>query len=243
MRMNKPCPDDDEDVEPSGGLPPKKTSSYYPTTIWDLFRSAKGSGPEAEAASTTIYERYKAPVLGQFKRYGFTDPEDFCDEFFAKVFFPKLIQKAVEPKGHFRGLLGLVLHSYIVDQLRKRKRHPLDGASSLDPEREIPSEHDLEAELARHDAKLVVGRSYAQLKDQYASEGKIKEFEFCLGSRAGASGKEAAVELGTTEGNIRQLRLRARRRLRNLILKEVEVIARPGERDLEASRLIRLYRA
>jgi RNA polymerase sigma factor (sigma-70 family) len=93
----------------------------FPTTVWTTIERAGRDEPEA---LESFAAQYRAPVLAYLRGRGLTaaDAEDLCQDVFLRVLRGKVLARADEARGRFRGLLLAVARHAHLDWLRRRKK-------------------------------------------------------------------------------------------------------------------------
>lgn len=233
------------------------SSNVYPSTSWTVIVKCQQGDSNWEEAARTLFERYRAVVTGRFRKCGFSDPEDWCSQFMADVFFPKVVSGALRESGRFRGFLGICLYRFMVSVWRKRTLirggNPLDAAVSLDAQGSAPSDpaapptqESVQVELDRELAVAVVNLALAEVKTHYQTPGKMEQFalfaDFSGKGLAGRKYAEVARDWGTTENNVKQRARTFRFLLNQAVREEVRKIAVDGEVEAEMKYLLSLLR-
>ena len=127
--------------------------------------------------------------------------------------------------------LGRVLLS--IDAQEAEGRHADEPLETLDPE----------ALFERRWALTILERAMARLRHEFAATGRTVEFEqleaYLTGSEPKAPHQSAAERLGTTEGAIKKMVHRLRRRYGLLLREEIAAtVADPEEIDAELRHLL-----
>lgn len=225
----------------------------FATTRWSLVKRA--SGPldgDAREALDQLARLYWGPVYSYLRRRGFDD-EAACDgaqELFGQLLEHDLLER-VDPdaEGRFRSWLLKVLEHRLGNLRRKRgaakrggDRAQVELASGLEP---ADRESSPEVAFRRAWARGVIARAIEALSSEHAAAGREAEFEAIKESLAATgarpSYKALAERLDRDVGAIARLLHGARRRLRELIHRELRESVSDGAsledevRDLLAS--------
>jgi RNA polymerase sigma-70 factor (ECF subfamily) len=83
----------------------------------------------AEWAWKIVFDEYSGPVLGYLRSQGTSEPEDLLSEVFLQV--ARNVGTFNGSMGSFRSWVFTVAHSRIIDDRRRRRRHPVDPVESL----------------------------------------------------------------------------------------------------------------
>ena len=240
-----------------GGPPQRDRAAIGPefaTTRWSIVIAAgRESGAESRDALATLCRLYWYPLYAFVRRRGF-DPDQAADHtqaFFARLLERKIVRGANPDRGRFRGyLLGALKHHLAHEwaHARAQKRGGGRESFSLDlsgAENRYRSEpaHDLTPEKTfdRQWAVTVLELAMGELERQTAAAGKHRQFLRLKGFLAGGSleaYREAAEDLGLTQGAVSVLVHRFRRRYRDLIREQIaETVQSQEEVDDEVRHL------
>jgi len=233
------------------------TTGFAPTR-WTLVLRSQGQTPEARAALSELCEAYYRPVLRFLRREGYDEDgaRELVQEFFARVLSRCGFEEAAPEKGRFRSyLLGALKHC-LADQ-RKRERALKRGAGRSAESLELLQEEEglrptglpeavllsPEASFDREWALEIMARALSRLQQEFASDEKSAQFEalkpWLMGETPVMPQADAARRLGLTEGAVKVLVHRLRKRFRNAVRQEISQTLRdPALVDEELQHLI-----
>ena len=215
-----------------------RPGSVFVTTHWSVVVGAQDKGsPDSAAALEKLCHAYWHPLYAHVRRLGHAPPdaEDLTQEFFARLLQRDYLQAADQAKGRFRTFLLVALDRFLAnewDRARAQKRGggcavvPLDTtlAERLYAEQSVP-ELSLEQEYERRWALTLVEQAVGRLRTEYEQSGKAAEFARLKGFLAAERGSipygPVASDLGATEGAVRVMVYRLRRRFREIFSEEV----------------------
>ncbi len=228
------------------------TAARFHTTRWSLVLSAGDlTAPEAEESLAALCEMYWYPLYAYLRRKGYSAPEseDLTQGFFCR-FLQKNYLQAVKPeKGRFRSyLLGALRHfvSHERDRAQAEKRGggkaPLrldfqdaEDRYGLEPSHEITPE----TLFDRRWGLTLLDRVLRRLQEETEKSGKSELFRslnttLLSGKTPHGEYEKLASELDLTEGAVRVILHRLRRRYRALLRDEIaHTVARPQDIDDE----------
>ena len=210
-------------------------------TRWTLVLRAKGESPEAREALSALCEAYWQPVLRFLRREGRNDDSarELAQEFFSRLLAGGGLNGVDPERGRFRSfLLGAVKHflADVRDHERRLKRGGGIAPESLEAARDEESPTGLEVPdpgativdevFDREWALALMSRSLSVLENELVGEGKGAQFAvlkpWLAGDSAGPTHAGAAQELGLSEGAVKVLIHRLRKRFREVVKSEVE---------------------
>jgi RNA polymerase sigma-70 factor (ECF subfamily) len=227
----------------------------FATTRWSLVSAAAGQNPDAaRAALAELCELYWYPLYAFVRRQG-VDADaasDLTQGFFARFIELESLQSARQDRGRFRSyLLGAVKH-FIANERQRMLAQKRGGGVrvvSFDPQdaetryQREPA-HGLTPEhvFERRWALLLIERALEQVAAEMAARNKAKEFErlrpFLVEDAGNDSYRTAGAELGMSEGAVKVLIHRLRRRFReNLRAAIAETVTSPDDVDDEIRHL------
>jgi RNA polymerase sigma-70 factor (ECF subfamily) len=210
----------------------------FATTRWTLVLAAgRGKSKESDEALAALCEAYWYPLFAFARRLGHSPEEsqDLTQEFFARLLEKNYLGAADPERGRFRSFLLAAFKHFLAKERERahaqkrgggRPTLPLDFEAgerrySLEPAHEVTAEHLYEQRWAL----AVLDQVLARLRDEFGRAGKADLFERLKGHLAGAeadpSCREAAAELGTTEGAFKMAVHRLRHRFREVLLAEI----------------------
>jgi RNA polymerase sigma-70 factor (ECF subfamily) len=226
---------EDHETPPEGQARPR---SVFVTTHWSIVLDAKNKdSPDSAAALEKLCQTYWYPLYAHVRRLGHPPPdaEDLAQEFFARLLQKGYLEAADQAKGRFRTFLLVALDRFLAnewDRAQAQKRGggcavvPLDTALAerLYAEQSVP-ELSLEREYERRWALTLVEQAVGRLRTEYEQAGKTAQFARLKGFLSAEQGSISygplARELGTTEGAVRVMAHRLRRRFREIFSEEV----------------------
>jgi len=217
------------------------------TTRWSVVLSctdSDGDEEKAHAALAELCKIYWRPVFAFICRQGHSvpDAQDLTQDFFARLLARNDFAAADRTKGRFRSYLAGALKHFLAnarDQARARKRGggraplPLDFATAESRYNREPA-HTFTAEkaFARRWALTLLEQVLMQLRDEFATAGKMDVFErlkiVLSGPRGSTSYAGLAADLEMTEGAVKVAVHRVRRRYRELLRDQIaRTVAEP----------------
>jgi len=216
-----------------------RTSPFAPTR-WTLVLRARGESVESRAALSELCEAYYQPVLRFLRREGREEDaaRELAHDFFARVLAGGAFDGADPERGRFRSYLLGALRHFLADQrdhARRLKRGGGIAPESLDvpvgtdtsPGFQIadPAATAREADFDREWALTVMDRALSSLRKEFAEAGKLDEFDtlkpWLMGDAATGSQADAARQLGLTEGAVKVMIHRLRKRFRVVVRSEI----------------------
>jgi RNA polymerase sigma-70 factor (ECF subfamily) len=228
----------------------------FATTRWSLVSAAAAGGDTAaaRAALSELCTLYWYPLYAFVRRQG-VDADaaaDVTQGFFARFIELESLQSARQERGRFRSyLLGAVKHFLANERQRAAALKRGGGAKvvSFDPQdaesrylRE-PA-HDLTPEhvFERRWALLLIERTLERVAEEMRGRGRTREFErlrpFLVEEASDDSYRAASTELGMSEGAVKVLIHRLRRRFREQLRAAIaETVASPADVDDEIRHL------
>jgi RNA polymerase sigma factor (sigma-70 family) len=226
--------------ETVSGIPPTPSGGAFAPTRWTLVLRARGESAAAQAALGELCESYCTPVL-TFIRHAGRDEEaarDLTQEFFARLLAQHGLD-AVEPgRGRFLSfLLGAVKH-VLADQHDRAQAAKRGGGQALvsieagtgpdttnglqipDPTGPVP-----DTVFDRPWALTLIERALNALAGELTDAGKAAHFEalkpWLLGEVPSLSQTDVAQGLGLSEGAVKVVVHRLRKRFRELVKAEI----------------------
>ena len=219
------------------------SSGAFAPTRWTLILRAKGESPEARAALGELCEMYYQPVFRFLRREGRVDDDarEAAQEFFARVLRTAGFPEAAPDRGRFRSYLLGALKHFLADQRKHERRLKRGGGAvmeSLDGRVEggLSGFHDPielpdplapapDAAFDREWALEVMSRALDRLKSEFEVEEKAGQFEilkpWLVGESLSLSQAQAAQQLATTEGAVKVMIHRLRKRFREVVRLEI----------------------
>jgi RNA polymerase sigma-70 factor (ECF subfamily) len=180
--------------------------AYGPTEIVRLVARAVTRDAEAFGELYLIY-------IDRIYRYVFSylrdkmTAQDLAEEAFLKAW--TAIESCKGKEGTFSAWLYRIAHNHVIDHFRRRRRYP-----TTEPLKDISSDaDDIEREL---EAKLEQQRLLEAISRLPQSQKRVIILKFI----EGLDNCEIAGILGTSEGNVRIMQMRALTALRQMIDRE-----------------------
>ncbi len=210
----------------------------FTTTHWSVILAAGDSAsPQHELALSTLCRSYWFPLYAYLRRRGYDthQAQDYTQEFFVGLLERRGLGRADPKYGKFRSFLLSSLKNFLSDQwdrARAAKRGGDRKALSLDADAaesrygQEPT-HDMSPEklFERSWALTVLGQAMERLKAEFTTAGKERFFDCLKGYLAAQtdaiSYKDAAAQLGMTEGAVKVAVHRLRRRYRELVRDQI----------------------
>jgi RNA polymerase sigma-70 factor (ECF subfamily) len=204
---------------------------------------------------------YYQPVFRFLRREGRNDDQarEAAQEFFARILSRSGFSEADPDRGRFRSYLLGALKHFLADQRKYEQRHKRGGGvvvESLErrtegdpaghlgpfevPDPTVPAP---DAAFDREWALEVMARALDRLKEEFAKEEKAPQFEvlkpWLVGESASLSQADAARQLETTEGAVKVMIHRLRKRFREVVRSEIgQTLHDAGQVDEELRHLI-----
>lgn len=206
-------------------------AAFQPTLWTQVLKARTRSSPEGRAALDRLLAAYWKPIYFFIRRRGrnVEDAKDLTQEFFAR-FLEREALKGVDPsKGKFRTFLLAVLEHLLSDEYDRRKakkRTPrFDFAKA---ETQFRPDHSFERDWAL----AVFERAFVRLREE-----DPRGAETLKRMRGYAN---IAEKLDTTEGNVKVIAHRAKKRLRQLLLEEIRpTVADDSDEKTELAEILR----
>jgi RNA polymerase sigma factor (sigma-70 family) len=243
--------------EPAGQRP------GFATTRWTRVLASRGSSAESKRALRELCECYYVPVETFIRhvRRGADDATDLTHDFFARILAGHAFDNVDRHKGRFRSYLRGAVRHFLADIHDKRQsmkrgsghvplsldavpnagnvqNHPAEAFSVADPNGFPP-----DAFFDRAWAMHLLERALSVLSQEQKQAGNELQFELLRPSLTGNSPQfescEIASRLGLSEGALKVIIHRLRKRFRQLVKSEIaETVDDPAEIDSEIDYLI-----
>ena len=232
-------------------------SSDFPSTRWTLVHKVqKGGELESAQALEQLCRSYWYPIYAYARRYGFgaEDAEDLTQVFFQNLVSYESLQAAAQELGKLRNFMLAMLKRIISKHLRHDAAGKRGGSKSAtlsfdecDAEGRYLMEpvdgRDPETLFDQAWARDVLASAESRLRDDYANADNTQTFdqlrEFLpLGDNA-TPYAHAATRLSVTEGTLRLLIHRMRKRYGKLVEEEIaQTVSDPEEIKGELAHLM-----
>jgi RNA polymerase sigma factor (sigma-70 family) len=237
-----------EDAIPSEG-------GSFATTRWSVVLAAGGdTAGKADEALAILCRTYWYPLYAYLRHRGidYHEAHDLTQAFFARLLEKNFLQTVQKDRGRFRSFLLVSLKHFLAnewDRQRAQKRGGGRAVISLDLEDAehrygLEPSHDMTPDMIfdRRWALILIDQALQRLRSELAAAGKTRLFERCKDFLTGAgdgSYQEAAAGLEMTEGAVKVMVHRMRRRFRDLLREQIaETVGDPAEIDEEIRHLI-----
>jgi len=234
--------------------------SEFPTTAWTVVsRARSGVDTEAREALAFLCAAYWPPLYSFARRLGHAseDALDLTQGYFALLIEKDYLTDVRLREGRFRAFLLTSFRHFLskerdraralkrggdrvlisIDAQQAEGRHTDEPLNALDPE----------ALFERRWAFTVLERAMARLRQEFVATGRTVEFEqleaYLTGSEPKVPYHSVAARLETTEGAIKKMVHRLRRRYGLLLREEIAAtVADPEEVDAELRHLLTTVR-
>jgi len=214
------------------------TESFAPTR-WTLVLRARGESEEGRAALSELCEAYYQPILRFLRREGRDEDaaRELAHDFFQRVLASHGFDGADPERGRFRSYLLGALKHFLADRRAHANRLKRGGGmtpESLDapvgtdtsPGLEVAAPiADSDACFDREWALIIMDRALAVLQQEFAASGKPDQFDvlktWLMGDTTAHSQADAASRLGLSEGAVKVMIHRLRKRFREAVRSEI----------------------
>jgi len=202
----------------------------------------------AEAALAKLCRAYWYPVYAFIRRrgYGVDDARDLTQEFFSRVLEHNYLSAADPARGRFRSFLLTAVRHFLINE-RDRDHAQKRGGGTAPVSLELTTaegryllepvdNQNPENLYKRQWAVALLDEVMAALRQEYASDGKLDQFEKLKPLLTGndMSFAEIARQWSSNEGAVRVAVHRARKRYGILLRRMIaETVADPAEVDDE----------
>lgn len=236
--------------------PGQAGTSSFPRTRWTLVIQA--AGPDADMARWALEEIcaiYWQPIYAFLRRSGHKpeDAEDLTQSFFAELLGGQFLLNASDERGKLRSFLLGALKRFLSSWAKHERAQKRGGRAktlSLDQEEaevlyvtQLIEEDSPDVLYERAWAKQLADRADEALRAEYQRMGKARTYQqlstFLAWDKGNAAYREAAVELGISETNLRTSVYRMRRRYRELLVAEItDTVESAEQADQELQHLL-----
>lgn len=219
----------------------------FATTHWSVILSAaREDRPESMEALETLCRAYWKPLHAFVRRSGHppADAEDLTQGFFAHLIRSGLVKKVEVEGGKFRSFLLVSLKNFLHSERERARAQKRGGGQmlvSIDSSGVEPEDHESpDAAFDKAWAVTVLEEGMRLLLREYEVAGRQAIFEelrlFLLGEKVSLTYAEVAERLGTSEGAVKMMVQRMRRRYRECLQVVVGRTVRDGEQVEEELR-------
>jgi RNA polymerase sigma-70 factor (ECF subfamily) len=235
--------------------------AQFTTTHWSVVLAAgQDSSPAAREALERLCRTYWYPLYAYARRQGCgpEDAEDLTQEFFARLLAHRDLESVRREKGRFRSYLMVSLKHFLINEWKRNRtgkrggRHifiPLDQALAEDfYSREPADTQTAEKIFERRWATTTLEHILILLEKEYAASGRARQYGclkgFLSDEKNPRTQSEIAVELGISEGAVKQAVHRMRQRYRELLREQIaHTVAAAGDVEDELRHLIAALRS
>jgi RNA polymerase sigma-70 factor (ECF subfamily) len=232
-----------------------KHGANFTPTHWSVVLAAgRRDSTSSRDALEKLCRNYWVPIYAFVRRQGHNphDAQDLTQEFFARLLEKNYLADADRAKGRFRSFLLASLKHFLANEWDKANAQKRGGGRVLISIDADAVETSFSAELAhemtadkifeRRWALALLDQVLRRLRDEYARDGKEKQFEQLKQTLTEASRSvpyaEIAARLDTSEGAIKVSVHRLRQRYRELLRSEIaDTVASPAEIEDEIRNL------
>ena len=237
---------------------PQSFVANFAPTRWTLVLRARGETPEARVALGELCEGYYQPVLRFLQREGRNEDtaRELTQEFFARILGDGGFDQADPERGRFRSYLLGALKHFLADQRKHEQRLKRGGSATPESLDAVPvdGDHELlqvadpstpapETFFDREWALAVMASGLEVLQKEFVAAGKADQFEtlkpWLMGEAPSLSQADAARQLGLSEGAVKVVIHRLRKRFRDTVRAEIaQTLRDPSLVDEELRHLI-----
>lgn len=213
--------------------------SGFATTRWTLIqRATDASNPGAAEALEALCRVYWPAVYVYFRHKGSAAAEaaDLTQEFFARVLEKHYFAQARRERGTFRTFLLTCAKNFLANEWDRQTAHKRGGGQrvlslderSVEERYQFEPHHDLTPErlFEQQWAWSLLDQALARLEQDVRGAGRQRMYEECrdllLGGDGDAPYREIAGRLEVSEGALKVQVHRLRKRLRELVLDEIQ---------------------
>ncbi len=232
----------------------------FATTHWSVVLAAgRADSPLAAAALEKLCRSYWYPLYAYVRRSGCNreDAEDLTQEFFARILRQQDLDAVRREKGRFRSYLIVALKHFLVNEWKRGQTQKrgggclfiaLDQVLADDLYNQEPADGQTAEKIYdRRWATTTLERVLMQLQTEYSAAGRERQFEclrdFLSGDAPSKRQAEMAMELGISEGAVKQAVHRMRQKYRELLREEIaHTVATLGDVEDEMRYLISVLR-
>lgn len=233
-------------------------SPVFATTRWSVVLAARDkAAPGSAEALESLCRGYWYPLYAYVRRRGQTahDAQDLTQEFFARLLAKDWLHAAAREKGRFRTFLLVAMQRFLAnewDRARAQKRGggeapvPLDAARAEERYAAEPADaRGPDHVFERRWALTLLEQSVARLREEYAREGRVVEFQqlkrFLTADRGTIPYASVSSALGVSEGAARVAVHRLRKRFRDSFRGTIaDTVADPGDVEDEVRHVAKL---
>ncbi len=219
--------------------PPHQVSrrAAFVTTHWSVVLAAQDpSSPQSAEALGELCRVYWYPLYAHVRSLGNSpqDAEDLTQAFFARLLEKEYLGVAQPERGRFRTFLLMALRRFLANEWDRERAQKRGGGRTLAPlDREVAEQrYQIEAEQSPSDrmyerrwALALLERTMSRLRAEFERAGKTAEFErlktFLTVQKQAIPYARTVGEMGVSEGTLRVMVHRLRKRFRELFREEI----------------------
>jgi len=238
---------------------PRRTREHatlFLTTRWSVVLAARSpASTEASHALESLCRTYWQPLYLYARRRGHSpqDAEDLTQGFFAKLLEKDWLASVEQERGRFRQFLLMAFKRFLANERDHAQRLKRGGGSHGVPldtvlgeklyREETPPSASADEVYDRRWALSLLDATLAQLRGEFESTGRTREFDILkpqlTAPRGDIAYAEIAITLQTTEGAARVAVHRLRKRFREVFREQIaHTVGSPAELDDELRHLI-----
>jgi len=239
------------DSEPASKPAAQAAAASFAPTRWTVVLTAREhDSPQARAALEELCQTYWYPLYAFARRKGHhhADAQDLVQGLFARLLEKRELEQVDRGKGKFRSLLITGLKNFAANEWDKSQRQRRGGGHtplSLDfAEGEaayalvVADPMTPERQFERSWALEILENALNKIQAEYAANGKERQFEALKELLAYKttliSYGERAAQAGLTEGSVRVVVPKMRRRYGEMIKQEIaQTLVDPTEAEVE----------
>jgi RNA polymerase sigma-70 factor (ECF subfamily) len=236
-----------------------KPRNYFATTHWTVVLSAgRSETTRGKEALGALCETYWYPLYVFVRRQGYSphDAQDLTQGFFEKLLGSESLANVSPEKGKFRTFLLVAMKRFLANEWHRANsqkrgggsfRVPLQGHTAetryiAEPIEELTAERLYE----RRWALTLLERVLERLEREFSESGQGKQFDklkpYLMADKGSIRYAESGADLGISEGAVKVVVHRLRRRFRELFREEVaHTIAETGDLDEEIRHLLSAF--
>jgi RNA polymerase sigma factor (sigma-70 family) len=241
----------------------KKTTAgrgdVFATTSWTVVVAAGGRGsPSADVALEELCRTYWYPLYAYVRHQGHSPEhaEDLTQEFFARFLAKNYLAGLDSNRGRFRAFLLASLKHFLANEWDRSQRQKRGGGATLlsldyqgaDTRYQIDPPDNLSPDKLydRAWATTLLERVINRLREETKAEGRATQFEqlksYLMVGTDNIPYAKAAAALEMSEGAVRVVVHRLRRRYRELLQQEiVQTLADPAQAEEEMRSLMAAF--
>lgn len=229
----------------------------FATTRWSQVLAAGHADTRgSREALSRLCESYWYPLYVYVRRWGYDadQAQDLTQEFFARLLEKHYLQAADPSRGRFRSFLLASLKHFLANERDRAGAIKRGGRATILPleiesaegrySLELPDEETPERIYERRWALTLLERTLARLSGEFEAVGKRTLFVrlegYLTGEQETLPYADLAFDLGMSEGAVKVMIHRLRRRFGSLLREEVgDTVSTPAEVDDEIRDLFR----